>query len=83
MTETKPYVSAARYAALLGCPRDVVIEDVKRGMAEGSADAFSISGGWAGDWIVVEAWETAEERLALHRKRLGVGATSSGSEGQS
>lgn len=66
----KPYITAARYAALLGVPAEAVVEDIQRGCQPGSADALAITGGRQGDFWLVEGWETADERVAMHRARL-------------
>lgn len=73
----KPYVTAARYAALLGVSVEAVVEDIQRGCRSGTADAFAITGDRQGDFWLVEGWETSDERLAVHRARLATADSAS------
>lgn len=65
---SKLYIDASQVARLIGVPRSVIEDDVRRGMA-GAID--TLTGAASRDICVVSAWDISEpERLAMHRARL-------------
>jgi hypothetical protein len=67
--DTKPakrYIDAGEVARLLGVPRSVVVDDVRRGFT----DAFCLNGEISGGICVVEVNDLDEPRWSAIKARL-------------
>jgi hypothetical protein len=67
--DTKPakrYIDAGEVARLLGVPRSVVVDDVRRGFT----DAFCLNGEISGGICVVEVNDLDEPRWSAIKTRL-------------